>query len=240
MKIGLAVAANDDQRIIKLVRSLESQGLKTAFIIYCFGENKFIFYLKRLLRCLRHRSFKGFLFGHFLPLRNSRIYYSTKINSRQALRIFLKEKPEIVIVYGCGIIGQKLCELFPKIFINAHAGKLPEFRGMNSVEWTYFENQDLFGTIHFIAKQIDTGEIIYEEKIAKLKPPTNIDKIRADAFDKVWLMVPKALKVLQRKDFVLSKQSQKRTTRYIMHPYLKHLLNLKLAKKEDERQGFKK
>ena len=65
------------------------------------------------------------------------------------------------------IIRSELIELFPKKFINCHAGKLPEYRGRNILNWALINDEKEIGvTCHFIDEGVDTGDIIMQKTFA--------------------------------------------------------------------------
>lgn len=221
MKIGFTLVAKEDERAKNIYNLLKKNGFNPDFIIYCYPRNIFLYYLTRL------KNRKSLRFKNFLK-NPPRIYKVRDINSLKAFKIFVKEKADITVVLGCGILGKRLCQTFPNTFINAHAGKLPEYRGMNSVEWTYLEDKPLIGTIHFISSNVDSGDIIYEENLPKLKSATDIEKIRQAAFDEVFALIPKALKKISSKNYLSKRQPSGQTTRYRMHLFLKKVLTEKL------------
>jgi len=164
------------------------------------------------------------VYGSRLPDVDVSVHYVKGINSREALDVLSKERPETVVVYGCGLVGRRLCERFHNVLLNAHAGKLPEFRGMNNVEWSYLSESPLVGTVYFMASGIDAGDIVYEEELKKEENPKSIHEIRERAFDQVFGLFPKALRRMQEDDFRPAKQTEERTTRYVMHPFLRRML----------------
>lgn len=65
------------------------------------------------------------------------------------------------------IIGTQLRSLFPMGFINCHAGKLPNYRGRNILNWALINDEKEIGvTCHYIDDGIDTGDIIRQEVFA--------------------------------------------------------------------------
>jgi len=165
-----------------------------------------------------------------LPVLCEKIYYVNGINSQKTFNRLTEEKPDVVITFSCGVLSKRLCENFHNVFLNAHAGKLPEFRGMNNVEWAYLEDKPLVGTIHFMSGDIDAGDIVYENEISKITVPTRIGDIREHAFDYVYGMFPKALRLLDQDDFKPIRQNKReRTTRYVMNAFLKNILEKKLT-----------
>lgn len=59
------------------------------------------------------------------------------------------------------ILRRPLLYLFPLGVINVHAGKLPEYRGRNILNWALINDEQEIGvTCHYIDEGIDTGDII--------------------------------------------------------------------------------
>lgn len=158
-----------------------------------------------------------------------KIHFVKNINSRKYTNIIQHESPEAVIVMNCGIIKPHIISQFPNTFINAHAGKFPEYRGMNNVEWASFEGKEVIGTIHFIDNGIDTGDIIFEEVIDIPDNVYTINQIRKHAFNKAWRMFPDALRrIYYEKGFKPMEQLRNNNVKYEMHCFLKSIVAIKL------------
>ncbi len=84
----------------------------------------------------------------------------TNVNSETAISEISKEAPDLCVVFGVGIIKEKVLALADN-FINAHTSILPHFKGTRSEFWQCFNNDlDSVGvTIHKIDKGIDTGKV---------------------------------------------------------------------------------
>lgn len=240
MKVGLAIGGDFHGRSKNIYDSLEEMGFHPEFILYCFPRYKttsffinFKSFTKTLIYELVYKAMPAealrILFRKWLPDVDSKTYYAKGINSDRALNVFLKEKPDAVIVLGCGVVSKRLCDRFPNVMLNAHAGKIPEFRGMNNVEWAYLEDAPLIGTVHFMAPGVDAGDIVYERELQKEREPKSINEIRQKAFDQVFALFPRALKVVHESGFKPIKQTEARTTRYVMHSFLRHVLEKKLG-----------
>jgi folate-dependent phosphoribosylglycinamide formyltransferase PurN len=235
MRIGFALTPKYSETAKKIYFSLKAEGFQPDFIVYCFPQQQTIFkflnfkkFIKNLIIKITPMLILKSLYGNYLPGEISKIYYVKGIISNRALRVFLKEGPSVVVVFGCGIVGKRLCDHFHNVLLNAHAGKLPEYRGVNNVEWAYLEDAPLIGTIHFIVSHIDAGDIVYEQVLRKEEQATSIDEIRKKAFEQVFELFPKAIKRLQQTDFMAIKQNKERTTRYVMHPFLRYILEKRL------------
>lgn len=237
MIIGLAIGGQARGRARYVYDSIDEAGFRTAFILYCFPDPEVISRVNsfRPLAGILKLGYRlvpmwilRILLRSRLPDFGSNIYYAKGINSSSARRLLLNENPSAVIVLDCGIVRQRLCELFHNRLLNAHAGKLPGFRGTNNVEWAYLEYASLIGTVHFMASGIDSGDIVYEAELTKEIEASSIDSIRRCAFDQTFALLPKALRKMQESDFEPRKQPSARTTRYSMHPFLRHILQKQL------------
>jgi len=241
MKVGVAVGIgkNSRSRTLEIYEAITSNNYKPDFIVLYFPSFKETLHqgssawLLRFIMATTIKILPIFLLkvmgGKFLPKNiDTKIYYAKDINSARSLAILSKENADIVIMYKSGFIKKKTCELFHNTLVNAHAGKLPEFRGVSNVEWAYLLDQDLYGTIQFTAPKMDTGDIVYEEKFNKLPNPTSMKEIRKDAFDKVYSLFPKAFDAIQNKNTNPVRQTSVRTTRYLMHPFIKIVLEKRL------------
>jgi len=241
MKIALAIGGPYNGTASKVYEALIEVGLDPAFIVYCFPPPQRIDLLKPISTLKDILVWRIPLFvlknklRSWLPDVNIPVRYVRGINSPDFAQTLSDERPDVVVVLNCGIVGKKVCELFPSLLLNVHAGKLPDYRGRSNVEWAYLEDTPLVGTVHYIASGIDTGDIVYEEELKKLNPPTTIEAIRNHAFDQSFALVPKALKALEDGK-PPRRQLPTRTTRYTMHPFLVQVLFDKLSGRTAEKK----
>jgi methionyl-tRNA formyltransferase len=64
------------------------------------------------------------------------------------------------------IVRRPLLESAPKGFVNFHAGKLPNYRGRNVVNWALINGETEIGvTAHFMDEGIDTGDIVLQRTL---------------------------------------------------------------------------
>lgn len=94
------------------------------------------------------------------------------INSQRTIDLFNEADAELGISLGNGYIGKQVF-LIPKYgMINIHHEVLPRFQGAQSIIWQIYEGSFETGyTIHQIDCHIDTGNILYQEKMPiELKP----------------------------------------------------------------------
>ena len=242
MKIAMAVGSDFRKCSVtgfnpnKIYSQLKENNLEPDFILFYFpisnplelkelNKKKL---LKKIIQLLPVFLLK-IIFWRRIPRLNTKIYFIKGINSKKSLKVLAHEKPNIVITYNCGIVGKKICETYHNVFLNAHAGDLPEYRGMNNVEWAYLEDKPLIGTIHFIARGIDTGDVLYQDELIKESKPISIEQIRKKAFKQVFDLFVKAIKSSEKENIYYKKQPNKRTTRYVMHPFLLKVLEKNLG-----------
>lgn len=61
------------------------------------------------------------------------------------------------------IFGSSALSTPPLGIVNCHAGKLPDYRGRNVLNWALINDEKEFGiTVHFVDEGIDTGDIILQ------------------------------------------------------------------------------
>lgn len=109
--------------------------------------------------------------------RNSYIHKSSFINEYQS--IFLDDiskeellknlfKPKVDMVFSAGfkyILPKYILEqnLF---FLNSHPSYLPKYKGRKAISSAFKSNENYIGsTLHFMNENVDSGKIIYQEKI---------------------------------------------------------------------------
>lgn len=164
-KIGLTLHNLQDSSIILLLENLHFNNIKIDFIIY--HQN----YIKR--KILNMIKYKKSCVQDIL--KNTKVYNIKNINSHKSKEVFKKFTPSLVIC-NSGIIKQSTIKENDKIyFLNIHASKLPEYRGVSNIEWALFDDKDIYATIHRINNGIDEGDIlyqsiVYENKEIKMNP----------------------------------------------------------------------
>ena len=94
---------------------------------------------------------------HGIPL-----VYCATLNDPVVHEALDRYRPDLVVFSGGGIVGDGTLGRSGAGVVNCHMGQLPQYRGMDVVEWPLIENhQDDIGfTVHFMARGIDTGDIL--------------------------------------------------------------------------------
>lgn len=70
--------------------------------------------------------------------------------------------PDVVLVFGTGMLKQPLIDTFPGRIINVHLGLSPYYRGAGTNFWPLVNGEPEYcgATIHFLDIGVDTGPII--------------------------------------------------------------------------------
>lgn len=83
-------------------------------------------------------------------------------------------KLEYILLAGyMRVVTPVLLKAFPKKIINIHPSLLPKFSGLEAIERTFASGDQVTGvTIHYIDEGVDTGPIIRQDKVVRLRNDT--------------------------------------------------------------------
>lgn len=104
-------------------------------------------------------------------IKDSVLINVSSVNDNKCIIAIKKINPDIIIVNGTRIISTKVLDCTSAIFINTHVGITPQYRGVHGGYWSLVcHDEKNFGvTIHKVDKGVDTGDIIYQDKITITK-----------------------------------------------------------------------
>lgn len=102
------------------------------------------------------------------------------LNDQRALRFVETVSPDGAVYCGGGILRAGFLEALRGRVLNAHAGPLPEVRGMNACEWSLLLGLEPTVTIHFIDRGIDTGPAVARIPVP-LQPGDDLETLRERA-----------------------------------------------------------
>lgn len=73
-------------------------------------------------------------------------------------------QPDIVLIFGCGLIRGALADVLPEMSLNLHLGISPRYRGAATLFWPFYflEPQWAGCTIHKIEYEPDAGDILHQ------------------------------------------------------------------------------
>jgi hypothetical protein len=256
MKIGITTYSFGNKDFREQLSSMLKRGITPDFIILHYGGAdrvlKGFSFLKKTIKQRRLKtgsfllSYRKRKIHHELKYKlseedskevdrfisSAKIIHAVDINDASTIHT-LNVIGEALIVSNSGKLTSRVIDVPGIIFLNAHASKLPMYRGMNNVEWALWENNDIYGTIHRISKRIDEGDILYQEKIESDRSNLKtISDYREYCFYKSNELMGKAVKDYMENKISFVKQEAPRTPLsqyYVMHPILKKYLNKKLS-----------
>lgn len=129
------------------------------------------------------------------------------INSERIKEELVKIKPDLIIaVHLRKILRKEIFSLAAKGAINVHPSLLPKYRGLSPQHQAILHGDDESGvTVHYIDAEVDTGDIIAQEKftIAKDEYILQVQTKMLAIYKKI---VVEALRLLEDESFKPSKQ----------------------------------
>lgn len=94
-------------------------------------------------------------------------------NDEQSQSVLKNAAPHVIVFTGGGLIRQRILDIPAHGVLNAHMGILPQYRGMDVVEWPILEASageapQLGLTVHFMDRGVDTGPMILTRKVESI------------------------------------------------------------------------
>ncbi|GAA0781213.1 hypothetical protein E1180_20695 [Roseibium denhamense] len=119
------------------------------------------------------------------------------INDRRFVELIRSSEPDAIVVMGTCILGSAILKSAP-VILNMHTGLSPYYRGGRTNFWPFIENDPgYFGvTVHKMSSGIDTGDIVYSERI-KVETGDTFGSINAKSIVAGTGLMIKALKHLR-------------------------------------------
>jgi len=101
------------------------------------------------------------------PISSDLVTAVSTVNSEEAIAALVRLRPDVVVVVGTRIIGERVLSAVPAPFVNIHAGITPLYRGVHGGYWSLVERDPSHCgvTIHLLDKGIDTGGILAQVRI---------------------------------------------------------------------------
>ena len=96
------------------------------------------------------------------PIDGNGVIVVPSVNSSEARQALVDAAPDVVVINGTRIIGERTLAAVDVPFVNAHHGITPLYRGIHGGYWALADQKpELVGTtIHYVDRGIDTGKII--------------------------------------------------------------------------------
>ena len=110
---------------------------------------------------LQQSAVKKFAIKSSLP-----VLQPINLKDREFINELKKIKPDLLVVVAFRMLPDEVWKLPPLGTINLHASLLPQYRGAAPINWVLINGEKTTGvTTFFIDDKIDTGKIIYQEKV---------------------------------------------------------------------------
>ena len=104
---------------------------------------------------------------------NVPVYKTPFTNSDDTRRLFRDAKADLGLSLGNGFIAPSVFNIPKHGMINVHTEILPRFQGAQGIIWAIYEGVREVGfTIHQINKQIDGGDILFQDVLPMTLYPT--------------------------------------------------------------------
>lgn len=154
------------------------------------------------------------------------LHTTININSDKTKEFIRKFKPDVGVFTGGGLIREGVLELFTTGVLNCHVGALPEYRGMDVIEWPFLVNQEipqLGMTLHLMDKGVDTGPIL-EVKDLIVQGCYNSKEIRLNLEgDKINLIIKHLSNIEKWKHIKRTQQSNEGKQYFVLHKRLQEV-----------------
>jgi hypothetical protein len=110
----------------------------------------------------RDASEETFFAAHGSVRRGSRAVPPGGCNDPAEIQAMRDARPDVVLVFGTGLLKQPLIDSFPGRILNIHLGLSPYYRGAGTNFWPLVNGEPEYcgATIHYLDAGVDTGPII--------------------------------------------------------------------------------
>ena len=90
------------------------------------------------------------------------------INSEPGRRALEDLTPDLVLLGGAPVLSRKTIAIARVACINPHCGIIPRYAGGSPSDWAIYERrfEDVGYTIHLVDPIVDSGPVLYQERIA--------------------------------------------------------------------------
>jgi methionyl-tRNA formyltransferase len=127
------------------------------------------------------------------------VYQPLTLKDDEVLSLISGIKPDCIVVVAYGRILPAVVLETPKLgCINVHASLLPRYRGAAPIQWAVINGEKVTGnTTMFMAKGLDTGDIILKEE-TKIGENETSGELRLRLMESGALLLSKTLTLLEQ------------------------------------------
>jgi methionyl-tRNA formyltransferase len=89
---------------------------------------------------------------------------AAELNSPANAEFVRQIDPDLVLVFGCGLILDDLAAAVPRHTINLHLGLSPRYRGAATLFWPFYFLEPTYAgtTFHYIVAEPDAGDVVHQ------------------------------------------------------------------------------
>lgn len=127
-------------------------------------------------------------------------YQVSDHGSQETIDYIKKSEVDLYIISGARILTKEVIEACQGKALNIHPGLLPDVRGLDTFLWSIYYKKPLGISAHFITPKIDSGLLIYKEKLPIYKDDSAFD-ITLRLLEYQTDILIKALKILEEKRY---------------------------------------
>ena len=100
------------------------------------------------------------------------------MNAGEAAGVLRRARPDAVVINGTRILSLRLLQSVEAPFLNLHLGLTPRYRGVYGGYWALAQGdpEHLGVTVHVVDEGVDTGGILYQERVA-VEPDDTVNTI---------------------------------------------------------------
>ncbi len=118
-------------------------------------------------------------------------------NSRECMLILDRINPDILAIMVPTILREEIINKPTVGAVNAHAGILPEYRGVDSRRWAILEGGELGVTAHIVDAGVDTGPVLARTRLELEKGDTVATLDRRNYYQNKWQTLVEALQAIE-------------------------------------------
>tara|TARA_B100000315_G_scaffold239499_1_gene258346 strand:- start:476 stop:1141 length:666 start_codon:yes stop_codon:yes gene_type:complete len=160
------------------------------------------------------------------------LYFVKNPNGRECESILKAINTDILLIMVGTILGENILQI-PKITtLNAHAGILPQYRGLDCVRWAIFNGDKIGVSVHVVNSGLDLGPIIARQYLS-IRPNDTVKKIQErNYYTNKWQTMIRGLKQIEenKTEYISQKKSEGKQY-YKMHNQMTEIVDILLKKK---------
>jgi folate-dependent phosphoribosylglycinamide formyltransferase PurN len=100
------------------------------------------------------------------------------LNSEASVEFIRSIDPDLVLIFGSGMVRDPLTSALPRHAVNLHLGLSPRYRGAATLFWPFYFMEPPYAgsTFHYIVYEPDAGEVIHQV-VPQLNPEDGIHDV---------------------------------------------------------------